>query len=408
MTTEEYKHIENTLRSLSLYIYNCKDRELRSSPKRLIESVLSLKNPTIPEDFEVLQLNQITNKEDVLEFNQQEILKMPQKIRSLILIDKKRCRIRKKKSGKNSFNYEIRFRRDGYEISGSGTTIELAKKRFIENTRKAKPKNRLENLIPESFESFANYYFENFRKEKVSALTYKTDLGRYKIYIRPFFKNKQIKDIIPNDCRELLNEIKKQGKGKTADEVHSILNGIFKSAVLHRIIPFNPLDTVFHVQHQTQPGQALTKEEEKILLSNMDQSKYSLFCALTLYAGLRPNELKKVKIEGPFLIAENSKRKHKRIEYKKIPIIKKLEPYIVNGIPEKINLNNLREHVRQILPGHTLKDLRKTFNSRCKEYGVSDHARKEFMGHTLSALDGAYTELSDEYLINEANKLNEW
>ena len=105
---------------------------------------------------------------------------------------------------------------------------------------------------------------------------------------------------------------------------------------------------------------------------------------------------------------ENSKRKHKRIEYKRIPILPKLRPFLKNGIPTELNLNNLREFVRERLPGHTVKDLSKTFNTRCKEYGVSDHARKEFMGHSLSALDGAYTELSDEYLLNEARKLHDW
>ena len=43
---------------------------------------------------------------------------------------------------------------------------------------------------------------------------------------------------------------------------------------------------------------------------------------LALYTGLRPNELYTAKIEGNFIVAINSKRKNRKLEYKKIPISK--------------------------------------------------------------------------------------
>lgn len=74
---------------------------------------------------------------------------------------------------------------------------------------------------------------------------------------------------------------------------------------------------------------------------------------LALYTGLRPNELYTAKIEGNFIVAINSKRKNRKLEYKKIPISKMLNTYIANGliIP---NYKILRETVRKILPNHKL------------------------------------------------------
>jgi integrase len=161
-------------------------------------------------------------------------------------------------------------------------------------------------------------------------------------------------------------------------------------------------------KHEYQHGVALSKDEEKLLLTRLIEPDFKIAAAIALYTGLRPNELETAKINGAFIIAINSKRKNKKVEYKRIPIIDALRPYLKNGIPVLPTPQLLRRRVSAALPNHKLYDLRTTFYTRCDEYGVSQPARDEFVGHSGGALTNAYRDLSNEYLLKEARKLNEW
>ena len=208
-------------------------------------------------------------------------------------------------------------------------------------------------------------------------------------------------------CQELIDRLSEQGKGKTADDVYSLLNMIFKAAVKHNIIHTNPMDMVFHTKHEQQHGTALTKEEENLLLSSMAGTPQQLMFAIALYTGMRPNEYETAKLEGDFITAINSKRKNGKVKYKKIPITPMLKHYLV-GVDkiEFSSLRILRDRFNKLFPKHKLYDLRTTFYTRCQECGVADVARNEFVGHSLGALGNAYTDLSDEFLLREGNKFN--
>ena len=228
---------------------------------------------------------------------------------------------------------------------------------------------------------------------------------RYKKQIQPTLGKKPIKSITPADCQSLIDDILAEGKGKTADEIYSLLSILFKGAIAHKLIPDNPLSIVVKTKHQYKHGTALTKDEEKLLLETYKNTKYELLFALILYTGLRPNEYTTAQVKGNFIIAINSKRKNKKVEYKRIPITPMLSPYITENtkfeFPAKETLN-LR--FKGVLPNHILYDMRTTFYSRCKECGIADAARDEFVGHSLGTLGNAYTDLSDEYLLKEGEK----
>ena len=184
---------------------------------------------------------------------------------------------------------------------------------------------------------------------------------------------------------------------------------IFKGAIAHELIERNPLNVVFHVKHEHEHGKALTKSEETAFLEKIKGVPLEPLFVLALYTGLRPNEYRTAKIDGQFIVAVNSKRKTKKVQYKRIPICKKLSAYLENVTQFPVYHDKyLSMEFSKYCPNHKLYDLRTTFYSGCKELNVAENALKEFVGHSLGALGNAYTDLSDEYLLSEGKKLDNW
>ena len=145
-------------------------------PARLFDGTEKEKSP-LTED----------TKKGFLKFTTQEILKMPKKFREQFKLNGYWVTIRERVRGKTSCDYELRYRRNGYNISVSAKTKEKAKERFIEKTLTLDPNTCAKSTVPNGFHDFSMYYFEKFRKRKVVKKTYDSDLARYKRYIRPKF-----------------------------------------------------------------------------------------------------------------------------------------------------------------------------------------------------------------------------
>ncbi len=407
MTNQELDNILKTLKSLP----DGSDELARAVLKAAADSITLDKVKELTATVgnkEQTKTKESMNYSEILIFAEKEILKMPRKFRKDFRCQGITAHVHRRRSGKNNWNYEIRCQINKLKVNVSSNNLEEAKQKFIKRLYEVEIYGDTKApSIPSAFDGFAEYYFENFYKRKVKAETLRVGLNQFKNHIKPHFGSIQLKRITPAICQILLDRLDGQGKGKTADDVHSLLNMIFKAAVKHNIIHSNPLDMVFHTKHEHKHGSALTKDEEKQLLLTTAGTPQQLMFAIALYTGMRPNEYETARLEGGFIKAINSKRKNGKIEYKKIPVTPMLKPYI-DGVDEIkfSSLRIMRDRFNKIFPTHKLYDLRTTFYTRCQECGVADVARDEFVGHSLGALGNAYTDLSDEFLIREANKLN--
>ena len=349
-----------------------------------------------------------------IKFTKKEIDNMSKTFKKQFILNGLVAHVLKRPSGKNGFCYEIRYRRNGYCILACSTTLEKAKEKFLEKTKEENiwkystdPAKTL--CVPTKFEDFTMYYFEKYRIHKVSENTYDNDLQRLKRNIFPVLGVRDIRKITSAQCQDLIDDIMNRGLGRTAEGVYNLLSCIFKSAIAHGVIQKNPLALVDKPKYDQQSGTALTREEEKTLLENLTDPVCRLFVAIALYAGLRPNELETVQIENGMIHCKNSKQRTQKTAKKRIPVTPMLKPFLEawegKDLPKRPTLNHLRCIFNNAISRHILYDCRTTFYSRCKECGVNEYALSEFMGHSLGKIGNAYTDLSDDFLLREGEKV---
>ena len=134
------------------------------------------------------------SEDDIVRFNDEEIRQMStnRTFTRIIRLCGFSAHLRMRASGKNSVTYELRFRLGGYNISASGRTKAEAKARFVEKARTAKPRLSRPDSLPTSFDGFTRFYFETFRKERVTEYTFRLDNQKYRAYIQPFLGAKNI------------------------------------------------------------------------------------------------------------------------------------------------------------------------------------------------------------------------
>ena len=404
MTQQELDNIIKTLKAIP----ESNDDMARTILKAAADSITleRIKSLTGGSNEVILQSD---GSSDVLAFSRKEIDSMPRTFRKQFRTKGITAHVRKRPSGKHKCNFEIRCQVNLQKIAVSSNSLEDAKRKFIKRLEEidAGIVQQKNNGVPTMFDQFANYYFEKFHKRKVSASTYRVAMSNYKNHVLPHFGDMPLKQITADKCQELLDRLIAEDKPRTEENVHTMLNMLFKAAIKHGVIQHNPIDMVFHTKHEREHGKALTKDEEKLLLSSTEGTPYQQMFAIGLYTGLRPNEYKTAYIENGFIVANNSKRKNGKVELKKIPITPMLAPYVKEGDSLSFyRLEQIRHKFNGILPNHKLYDLRTTFYTRCMECGVAEAAIKKYVGHTLGRLADTYADLGDDFLRREGQKLS--
>ena len=343
-----------------------------------------------------------------IKFTKKEIESMSKTFKREFIANGMAAHIIERPSGKRGSFYEIRYRRNGYDIAVSNKDLKTAKAMFIEATQNLPPPESLaKNKF--SFGSIADEWLK-YKHGKVAEDTWKGYESQIRRFIPQKFKDKAIKSIRTSDIDELMNALDTPRK---YEDMRIIFNSIFKYAKASGIITYNPVEMIPFKRAERENRDRLTDGQIKTFLTNLQTpicDKIRNFAYIMYFFGLRPCEIDdEAHFENGFLICRNRKRKNGKKAYKKIPIPRQAEKFLNFNLSLKSPLSYDRtlDIMKKALPEGVIPyQLRHTFASVCDEK-VKREVVELWMGDSPERLVGkTYVHYSDEFMRSEMDKVN--
>lgn len=358
----------------------------------------------------IINLPFAENKKTVsttIKFTKKEVDAMSKTFKKAFIANGMAAKIIKRPSGKNGFYYEIRYRRNGYNITISNADLTLAKKLFIETVKHldspeqlAKSKLKFSNIADE---------WLAYKHGKIAEETWKGYESLIKRFIPDNVKNKLIGDIHTKDLDELMQEL---DTPRRYEDMRTVFNGIFKYAKANGNITVNPVDMIPFKRAERENRDRISDEQIVAFLNNLKDPFYDRirnFALAMYFFGLRPCEIDdEAHFENGFLICRNRKRKNGKKAYKKIPIPRQAENFFDFNAPLKSPLSydrTLDVMKKALGEGVVPYQLRHTFASICDEKAKREVVEL-WMGDSPERLVGkTYVHYSDKFMLEEMKKV---
>ena len=340
----------------------------------------------------------------IITFTNNEVKRMEKTFKKHFILNGYIAHVIKRKSGKNGFYYEIRYRRNGYNIRAASVDINQAKRIFLEKTL---PQNIGKYLVRRQKSGFnlLEEIFEEWHRYKKGTVNDKEHL-RFQVNFNNLpeeLRKKPIAHIRTIDIDAVLKEV----KPRKYEELRTLFNGIFKYAVASGIITHNPVALIKFKRAERQSRESLSKDEILAFLERIKEPKYNnirQFAYILYFFGLRPCEIdEETHRKDDFLITRNRKRKNGKIEYKKIPIPMQVQGLIDWDKPLTADLHRLKinDIMKELLAGKTAYCLRHTFATVCQQY-VRPDIVDIWMGDSPDRLVGkVYTHFPDDFMYEQ-------
>lgn len=319
------------------------------------------------------------------------------------------------------------------------------------------PSNQSDGFQDPTFEKLASLWLENY-KTTVKPSTFENVRAKVEKMTEEHFKEMKLKKITVAYCQRVVIELSKSYV--LYNHYLSVINRIFKYAVLMDIIKSNPFDKVIKPKsRQTQrKGNFLTKEELKEFLKLAQNTTLSYFFPLVhlmAYTGLRQGEVlalkwsdidfenKKITVnktaarikEKQTLQTPKTKNSKRVISIDPVTlsILKswkkdQIKIYFKNGKHfegdenfiftnqrgEWVHIHNFIRYFKRFIAGHKLKTitphgLRHTHASLLFSAGVEPKNISDRLGHsTVQITLDLYTHITEEQRTDTVDKLLEY
>ncbi len=325
-----------------------------------------------------------------------------------------------------------RFRKNGVQhfISGKTQKIVFDKlKKALKQTEQGQQIILLQNAKPttptlaEWYQKWLNLYKIGKVKEQ-TLRDYNTLLKNIPIEIQ----NKEIEKIQLAELIEIINACKAE---RQRQKLYDLLNMLYKKAIDNDIIEKNLMTRIDKPKHEKNHGQALTNEQQTVLINVCSEIKNADVMLIALYQGLRRGEVlgltrDNIDFENNTLTINKAYNQHNQFDTTKnkqsmrtMPLFKESKAIllkytnakqrifdlttkqyekVIDEIKEKAKIDNLK-----------MKDMRSTFITRCKELNIPTHIIQSWVGHVLGSTvtNTVYTKHNtdaDDKYINILNK----
>ena len=400
------ERISNDLINISATLLTATERakikKLASELNAVIEKAMEIENTGKS------YLNDKKTLSATIKFKKEEVDMMSKTFKKEFIANGCVGRVIKRPSGKRSFCYEIRYRRNGYNLSVSSTNVETARKLFIAATKnldtpEALAKNKLKfgNVIDE---------WLDYKKGKIAYQTWQGYCTYSKRYLTDELRSKAITDVRTADVDVLMRQF--ADNPRMYEDVRTVVNQIFKYAIASGIITHNPVTLIPFKRAERKKREALTDEQIKAFLKRIRAPRYDVIrqAAYVFYFfGIRPCELdEEARFENGFFICRNRKRKGGKIEYKKIPVPKQAQGLIDFDKPivPPLSYDRWLDLMEEALgDGLTPYNLRHTFASTCAE-ACRLEIVDVWMGDSPERLVGkVYVHFKDDFMKNQMNNV---
>ena len=341
-----------------------------------------------------------------IKFTDEEIKGMSKTFKKEFIANGCVAHIIKRPSGKSGFFYEIRYRRNGYNISVSNKNLKTAKRMFAEATTKLdEPKKPKAITFGQMTDEWLAY-----KKGKVVDHTWEMYKRYASLYFSKALLSKDIKSIRTAELNKFMQEF--ADRPRLYEDMRILLNSIFKYALLNAVISHNPVTLIPFKRAERKSHRSLTDGEIRAFLHELKRPRYDKV-RQTVYVlyffGVRPCELDdEAHFENGFLICRNRKRKGGKIEYKKIPVPEQAREYIDFSLPLKLPgcAQWISKSIAALLPNElTAYNLRHTFATICQKY-VRPDIVDMWMGDSPERLVGRfYTHFDDDFMKEQMSKV---
>lgn len=409
MTDKELETILNAIKYVP-------DESERDEATRLILKAAS-------ESITLERLKAITAKEErksdvkkvgadkFIKFTKQEINSMPDYLRKLFTINDKIVTYRVTKDG----YYQARYRRDGYCVEVASKDFNTMKRKFLDKFAEVE-RERLNHKYP-VFKDFIDEWLK-IKRRTVKESTYKSYYEIIYTHVVPRFGKLHVNEITRKDVQEFLFNLTDQGKMRTAQKLKVLMTAMFEVICDDYDIK-SPMRKIVLSHYEVKKGNAFTKAEEKRIVDFCTRNTQYIAHSgllLLLYTGMRVGEIKSMQYDGKYITCESEKtRKGYAAVIRKIPVspmLKKVLHLIDFRQAKEVSTFTIRDALKRIFPDRHVHELRYTFITRAKECGCNPEVVMKWVGHEFDAdvktsrVDRGYTDYSEEYLMQEINKID--